>query len=111
MSDSFVVGSTTCSFDALIEGRSRKTESEVSVRHIPASDTDYVDLGGRKSTTIKLSLLLDSDVLGDLEGLVGSQGTLTCLEGALTAVLQDVDGGEWWPTGHQRVSASFLVIP
>ena len=110
-SDSFQVGATTVSFDVQIEGRSRKASAEVSERHIPAGDTNYVDLGGKKSKRRSLSLLIaDGATVLALENLCGQQGTLTYHEGTYTAVLEDTDATEWWPTEHQVVKASFLIV-
>lgn len=110
LASSFTYNATTVTFDIAVEGRDVTDEADISVRHIPGSDIDYVDNGGRKSPTRQYTLLLpDGATYNDLRPLVGKVGTLVCYEGTFTALLRKATSGKWYPSTAQQVRADFLI--
>lgn len=85
MADSFAGTSITVLGDPDVQ---RTAASNVTERHIPWGNANYVDLGGQSMPHVKLTLrwLTTADFLA-FEALVGTSGSLVYCDGTYTAIL------------------------
>ena len=87
----FGVGPTTVTFRLLLAQPEQSREAQVSVRHIPGGDTNYVDIGGKMPTVIrgegKFDTFADFVTMRDN---VGVSGTLAYSEATYTVYLTKV---------------------
>lgn len=86
-------------------------QSYVTVRHIPGSDTDVVQVMGRGSQSVSLRLLLDPTEYTALSGQVQTEAELNMAgisQG--TCLLEQLDGPERHIDGWVTVSASFRKV-
>src|SRR5512146_1847578 len=108
--DTFTVGATVATFAVLTDGRSRKTQALVSVRHIPGGDSNIINRGGKDVARRSLTLYVENEAqMGSLEACAGSQGSLVYDEGSYTATLIDVDSTDWYPGDQQIVRTNWLM--
>lgn len=94
----FGAAPTVITFALLLERPEHSREAQVSVRHIPGGDTNYIDIAGKQATYIrgrgKFNSFADFVAMRDN---VGISGTLAYTESTYTVYLtrvsrQKVDG-------------------
>ena len=108
-SDTFVSGTSTVSVAVLAEGRSRQAKAKVSVREIPGGDVIVVNNGGLGAQRRRLTFYVANETgLASLESLLGESATLTYDEGSLTCVMEELDAGDYWIGGEQKVHVTLL---
>lgn len=83
----------------------------VSVRHIPGSDTSYVDLGGQTPDEISVNIWFeDGGQYTALRALRGQEGALDLGDGAQQAVLLSVQANDPYSDGRRYGSARFVIL-
>lgn len=99
------------SFRILHGGHQRQREAAVSVRHIPGSDTSYVDLGGQMAGSGSYSVYFENE--GEYTGLrnqVGQEGSLTYGDGTFPAILASLTLDTRYPGDHRFGTAEFVLL-
>jgi hypothetical protein len=100
-------------FDVLLDGIGRGRDSEVSVVHIPGSATNVIDIGGQGELRLSLGLYFGTESnYFVLEGLVGTQATLTIPDGTYSdAFLRSVRRTWRNSNGSQTKADADFIIP
>jgi hypothetical protein len=97
-------------FRVLLNGAALAREAEVSVRHIPGSDNDYIDIAGSKTRTYTFDCWFQTyNDFQNLQNNVGQHSTLNDGEQSYDAVLLKVERKKAMGRGDQRGSATFVI--
>lgn len=99
-------------FRVLLSGAALGQEAEVSIRHIPGGDADFIDVGGRKTGTYAAECFFaDSGAFGSMVGQVGSRGTFNDGHDSYEAVLTKVTRKKAFGSApFHFATAEFIVI-
>lgn len=109
----FQVDTTIITFRLLLDGADINRQATVNVRHIPAGDNSYVDLGGLEAPSFKCRAKLDSYAdLISLQAMAGQSGILAYSEAVFpTAILRSVSQSKAIGANAQRlVALDFLLV-
>lgn len=98
-------------FTVLSSGARRRQGAQISITHVPWSDTNVVSHGGRlpKRRHYEILITSEADYLS-LEGQEGDTGTLDGPEGTVSAKLDKLESIEDFPDGKVRASSDWILL-
>ena len=101
------------SFGVRITGAERTTSADISEMHIPGSDINIIDVGGKLANHINYELYFaNAAAYNTLDGLVGTSGTLVAYDINATAYLKSLKRTFVQPVGSNATTATAeFVIP
>ncbi len=98
-------------FEVVSDPLEMESGAEVSVRHIPGGDNNYIDLGGKLPDRVRYQVYTPTQAAWtNLKAKRGVTGTLaTTRDGTVTATLLSARRVKVWPGGETEGFVEFVV--
>ncbi len=98
-------------FEVISDPLEVESSAEVSIRHIPGGDNNYIDLGGQLPERVRYQVYTSTQAAWtNLKAKRGITGTLTTTrDGTVTATLISARRLKVWPGGQTEGSLDFVV--